>query len=230
MEGYSDAACVFLDGTRLLCGCGRLCDHSLPVGARGNVMELLRGVSSRLPPGAFPCVPPAPEVAEIMVADCKCFAFRVKGHENAAWLAYQSVPYAFTMESMDLIANFPRLFRKDLSVTDDLLRRASDPVRNVFSTQVPAESYRKKWSGSCGFGKNGCDRIDSGSQSGKTPCVEPKRSWNRKSKRSSNRNPETSVRVVSPLAYMFADLSFPLFSRTPRILFLSVRSGPEFEG
>ena len=37
---------------------------------------------------------------------CASFSARVKGYENAAWMTYKGVPYAFTMESMDLIANF----------------------------------------------------------------------------------------------------------------------------
>lgn len=31
---------------------------------------------------------------------------RVKGYADAAWITYKGVPYAFTMESMDVIANF----------------------------------------------------------------------------------------------------------------------------
>ena len=34
------------------------------------------------------------------------FTARIKGYEDAAWMTYKGVPYAFTMESMDLISNF----------------------------------------------------------------------------------------------------------------------------
>ena len=34
------------------------------------------------------------------------FTARIKGYEDAAWMSYKGVPYAFTMESMDLISNF----------------------------------------------------------------------------------------------------------------------------
>ena len=34
------------------------------------------------------------------------FCARIKGYSDAAWMTYKGVPYAFTMESMDLIANF----------------------------------------------------------------------------------------------------------------------------
>jgi len=34
------------------------------------------------------------------------FCARVKGYADAAWITYKGVPYAFTMESMDVISNF----------------------------------------------------------------------------------------------------------------------------
>ncbi len=34
------------------------------------------------------------------------FSARVKGYSDAAWMTYKGIPYAFTMESMDIIANF----------------------------------------------------------------------------------------------------------------------------
>ena len=37
---------------------------------------------------------------------CASFSARVKGYSDAAWMTYKGVPYAFTMESMDLICNF----------------------------------------------------------------------------------------------------------------------------
>ncbi len=37
---------------------------------------------------------------------CASFTARVKGYSDAAWMTYKGVPYAFTMESMDLISNF----------------------------------------------------------------------------------------------------------------------------
>lgn len=37
---------------------------------------------------------------------CASFAARVKCASDAAWMTYKGVPYAFTMESMDAIANF----------------------------------------------------------------------------------------------------------------------------
>lgn len=37
---------------------------------------------------------------------CASLAARVKGAADAAWMTYKGVPYAFTMESMDLIACF----------------------------------------------------------------------------------------------------------------------------
>ena len=37
---------------------------------------------------------------------CASFSARVKGYADAAWMTYKGVPYAFTMESMDLISNF----------------------------------------------------------------------------------------------------------------------------
>lgn len=37
---------------------------------------------------------------------CASFVARIKGYADAAWMTYKGVPYAFTMESMDLISNF----------------------------------------------------------------------------------------------------------------------------
>ena len=37
---------------------------------------------------------------------CASLSARVKGYSDAAWMTYKGVPYAFTMESMDLISNF----------------------------------------------------------------------------------------------------------------------------
>lgn len=37
---------------------------------------------------------------------CASFAARVKGYADAAWMTYKGVPYAFTMESMDVIGTF----------------------------------------------------------------------------------------------------------------------------
>lgn len=72
------------------------------------------------------------------------FCARVKGYADAAWITYKGVPYAFTMESMDVISNFwPALedignvatllevSMKDIKIRKD---RAIETARGNFTT------------------------------------------------------------------------------------------------
>ena len=38
--------------------------------------------------------------------ECATMSARVKGYSDAAWMTYKGIPYAFTMESMDIIGSF----------------------------------------------------------------------------------------------------------------------------
>lgn len=65
---------------------------------------------------------------------------RVKGHTDAAWMTYKGVPYAFTMESMDLISNYwPAM--KDMT---DILTLMTVTMRGIQFKKQRAYQWAKE--------------------------------------------------------------------------------------